>query len=131
MEDYENSNFQNKKHQNIVPFHGITCANSARHWENLIMFCFEYWAPILGCDSAVSVQSKENCPFNTTPIFIIFLVNSLTFLLHSCNVQKLFINLLFWCRLLLPYPGQGSSLGCLCSQGSQNREYVEVWSIAY
>ena len=30
-------------------------------WENLIMFCFGYWALTLDCDSAVSVQNKEKC----------------------------------------------------------------------
>ena len=29
-------------------------------WENLIMYCFEHWAIMLGCYSAVSVQSRGN-----------------------------------------------------------------------
>ena len=78
------------------------------------IFCFiSHWACLKSAWAALPLQYHSYT--------LISLVNSLTFL-HSCNVQKLFINLLFWCRLLLlPYSGQGS-LGCLCSQGSQNRE---------
>ena len=53
-----------QKYQKLVWFTMCATLNFAPIqqgcWENSIMVCFEYWAPILDSDSAVSVQSKEN-----------------------------------------------------------------------